>query len=49
MSITPVVQPAPGSRRVRHQARDAVVLMSFSAGTSLVLAALLTFLSNAGR
>jgi hypothetical protein len=29
---------APGARRVRHQAREAVALMAFSAVTSVVLA-----------
>lgn len=35
--------------RVRHQARDAVVLMTFSALTSLGLAAGLMALSGLGR
>ncbi|HET7067032.1 MAG TPA: hypothetical protein VFI21_05475 [Nocardioides sp.] len=43
---------ATGVRRVRHQARDAVVLMAFSATTSTALAAgflLLAHLSHSGR
>jgi hypothetical protein len=35
--------------RVRHQARDAVVLMSFSAMTSVALAGCLMLLSGLGR
>ena len=35
--------------RVRHQARDAVVLMTFSATTSVGLAACLMLLSSLGR
>jgi hypothetical protein len=35
--------------RVRHQARDAVVLMTFSALTSLGLAGCLMVLSGLGR
>ncbi len=35
--------------RVRHQARDAVVLMSFSALTSVTLAGCLMLLSGLGR
>jgi hypothetical protein len=41
-----------GARRVRHQARDAVALMMFSAATSTAVAGafvLLTHLSPAGR
>jgi len=44
------VPPVP--RRVRHQARDAVVLMAFSATSSTVVAAgllLLAHLARAGR
>jgi hypothetical protein len=42
----------PVPRRVRHQARDAVALMVFSAASSTVVAAgllLLAHLSRAGR
>jgi hypothetical protein len=60
MSLTPaappvagVARPVPaGERRVRHQARDAVVLMAFSAASSVTVAVgllLLTHLSTAGR
>ena len=37
---------APDHRRVRHQARDAAVLMAFSAGLSLGGAGLLLLLSS---
>jgi hypothetical protein len=36
-------------RRVRHQAREALVLMAFSAATSLALAAALLLLTSLGR
>ena len=49
MSITPVTPAGPSGRRVRHQARDAVALMAFSAGTSLALAAALVLLAHLGR
>jgi hypothetical protein len=50
MSITPVApQLAPAVRRVRHQARDVLVLMVFSAGTSVGIALLLMLLADAGR
>jgi hypothetical protein len=59
MSLTPTapsvagfvpVQPEP--RRVRHQARDVVVLMAFSAASSTVVAVgllVLARLSGSGR
>jgi len=37
---------APGARRVRHQAREAVALMAFSAITSVALAAALLLLTS---
>lgn len=46
MSITPV---APNGRRVRHQAREAVTLMMFSALTSLAMATSLMLLASLGR
>lgn len=60
MSLTPAAPPvvgvaspvSAGERRVRHQARDAVVLMAFSAASSVTVAVgllLLTHLSTAGR
>jgi hypothetical protein len=59
MSLTPTAPPGtgvvpapPGVRRVRHQARDAVALMAFSAASSTAVAAgflLLGQLSAAGR
>ncbi|WP_170286107.1 hypothetical protein [Nocardioides rubriscoriae] len=39
----------PADRRVRHQARDAAVLMSFSLATSLLLAAAFLLLARLGR
>ena len=56
MSVTPTAPPvgglAPGPRRVRHQARDVVALMAFSATTSVAVAVgllLLAHLAPAGR
>ncbi len=57
MSLTPTApsvaglgrraaQPAGRPRRVRHQARDAVALMAFSATTSTALAAGLLLLAH---
>ena len=37
---------APGPRRVRHQAREAVALMAFSALTSVALATALLLLTS---
>jgi hypothetical protein len=56
-SAAPVAGPttaaaAPGPRRVREQARDAVLLMAFSAASSVAVAAgflLLAHLSGSGR
>ena len=39
----------PGPRRVRDQAREAVVLMAFSAFTSLALASALLVISRLGQ
>ena len=56
MSLIPTAPPlggvVPAPRRVRHQARDVVVLMAFSATTSVGLAVgflLLAHLARAGR
>lgn len=58
MSLTPSaprvagVPAAPAPRRVRHQARDAVAVMAFSAAASTAVAAgflLLGQLSQVGR
>jgi len=55
MSLTPTapsvagVAPAAEPRRVRHQARDVVALMAFSATTSTALAAGLLLLAHLGR
>ena len=48
MSITPVTHAGP-ARRVRHQAREAVALMAFSAATSMSLAGVLVLLAHWGR
>jgi hypothetical protein len=45
MSITPV---AP-VRRVRHQAREAVAVMAFSAATSVGVATAFLILTSLGR
>jgi hypothetical protein len=58
MSLTPTaprvagMPAAPAPRRVRHQARDVVVMMAFSATSSVAVAAgflLLAHLSHSGR
>jgi hypothetical protein len=56
MSLTPTAPPltgltraATGTRRVRHQARDAMALMAFSAGSSLAVAEGLLLLAQLGR
>jgi hypothetical protein len=46
---TPVETPTGDVRRVRHQARDAVVLMTFSAATSAGVALALLLLTRLGR
>jgi hypothetical protein len=46
LSITPVTEVRP---RVRHQAREAVALMAFSAATSMTLAGALVLLAHWGR
>ncbi|MDO9455853.1 hypothetical protein [Nocardioides sp.] len=40
---------SPADRRVRHQARDAAVLMTFSLGMSLLFAAAFLLLAGLGR
>jgi hypothetical protein len=50
--VTGIAGTPPVPRRVRHQARDAVALMVFSAASSTVVAAgllLLAHLARAGR
>ena len=55
MSLTPTAPRVAGlaaasqPRRVRHQARDAMVLMAFSATASTTLAAGLLLLAHLGR
>jgi hypothetical protein len=56
MSLTSTAAPVAGvgapPRRVRHQARDVVLLMAFSATTSVAVAAgflLLAHVARAGR
>lgn len=54
MSITPAADtgsaPAPpAAPRVRHLAREVVVLMAFSAATSVTLAGCLVLLAGFGR
>lgn len=46
MSTAPSVR---AERRVRHQARDAAVLMSFSAAMSLLFALAVLLLAGLGR
>ena len=40
---------SPPAKRVRHQAREVVVLMAFSAATSVALAAALMLLASLGN
>jgi len=47
MSSTTETPPAP--RRVRDQAREAVVVMAFSAFTSVALAAALLLITHLGQ
>lgn len=49
MSTTATGSRPPALRRVRHQARDSLALMAFSAATSVTLALALTVLTGAGR
>lgn len=49
MSSTPAETPVAAVRRVRHQARDAVVLMGFSALTSVGAAVAVVLLTRLGR
>ena len=51
MSITSVTEGAQQviRPRVRHQARDAVALMAFSAVTSMTIAGALVLLAHWGR
>ena len=46
---TSAVPATPAERRVRHQAREVVSLMVFSATVSVGLAAALLLLSSLGR
>ena len=48
MSIAPVTHAGP-ARRVRHQAREAVALMAFSAVMSMTVAGALVLLAHWGR
>jgi hypothetical protein len=58
MSLTPplaapplagLARAATGTRRVRHQVRDAAVLMAFSAASSMAVAGGLLLLAQLGR
>jgi hypothetical protein len=44
-----IAQDAPVTRRVRHQAREAVAVMAFSLGTSVAVATCLLLLAHLGR
>lgn len=44
-----VARPVPPVRRVRHDARDGLAVMAFSAATSVGLAMLLTLLTGLGK
>jgi hypothetical protein len=45
----PVVAPVPPVRRVRHEVRDGLAVMAFSAATSVGLAGLLMLLTGLGK
>ena len=45
----PVTGPVTPARRVRHDVRDGLALMAFSATTSVGLAMVLTVLSGLGK
>jgi hypothetical protein len=47
--LTGLARVATGDRRVRHQARDAVALMAFSAVSSTAVAGGLLLLAQLGR
>ncbi|MDQ4054127.1 MAG: hypothetical protein M3237_15685 [Actinomycetota bacterium] len=42
-------EASPADRRVRHQARDAVVVMAFSAGLSSAFAVAMLLFTSLGR
>jgi hypothetical protein len=45
----PLTSPQSPTRRVRHEVRDGLTLMAFSAVTSVGLAAVLTLLAGLGK
>jgi hypothetical protein len=47
--LTGLARVATGDRRVRHQARDAMALMAFSAASSITVAGGLLLLAQLGR
>jgi len=49
MSVAPVTEVSRTTPRVRHQAREALALMAFSAVTSVTLAGALVLLAHWGR
>jgi hypothetical protein len=49
MSVTPADIASPPRPRVRHQARDAVTVMAFSATASCVVAGCLLLLTALGH
>jgi hypothetical protein len=49
MSVTPADIASPPRPRVRHQARDAVTVMAFSATASCVVAGCLLLLTSLGH
>ena len=48
-AAAPVMAPAPPVRRVRHDLRDGLAVMAFSAATSAGLAGLLMLLTGLGK
>jgi hypothetical protein len=45
----PLAAPARPLRRVRHEVRDGLAVMAFSAATSVALAAVLMLLTGLGK
>lgn len=45
----PLVEPVTPVRRVRHEVRDGLALMAFSAATSVGLAGVLMLLAGLGK
>lgn len=49
MSVTPLSAPPQPVRRVRHQARESLAVMAFSAATSVAFAGAVLLVTSLGR